>query len=140
MINSFSGYNRFLSNFYEVDVFFDGDLYPSVEHAYQAAKTDDLEYRQLIKKALTPAKAKSIGRVVPLRDNWEFSKLDIMKDLLQQKFSQEPFKTKLLATGDKQLIEGNYWGDIFWGQDLQGKGLNHLGKLLMEVRDEIKEV
>lgn len=140
MINSFSGYNRFLSNFYEAEVVLDGDIYPSVEHAYQASKTLDLEYRELIRKAVSPVKAKSLGKIVPMRTDWEDVKISIMRDLLRQKFSHDFLRSKLLATGDQPLIEGNYWGDRFWGQDLSGVGLNWLGRLLMEVRNEIKEV
>lgn len=139
-ITSFTGKYRFLSNFYEVEVTLDRELYSSVEHAYQASKTLDLEYRRMIRNAISPVKAKSLGKVVPIRPAWEDIKVDIMRELIRQKFSQNYFKQKLLATGDQTLVEGNYWGDTFWGTDLQGNGLNWLGKILMEVRDEIKEV
>src|SRR5574337_1059347 len=135
MIDSFKDKYRFLSNFYPALVELDGSVYPTVEHAFQAAKTLDWDYRERIFYASTPSIAKRIGRQAPLRENWEGIKVDIMKELLVQKFSTFELKSKLLATGDQELIEGNWWGDTFWGV-CNGIGHNMLGKLLMEIRNE----
>jgi ribA/ribD-fused uncharacterized protein len=134
-ITSFKGYYSFLSNFYPAAVIYDNITYSSVEHAYQAAKTLDLEYRDLICRAATPAKAKRIGKVVPIRDNWELIKVPIMRALVWQKFEDTTLRNQLINTYPAILEEGNYWGDTFWGVDLQGNGENWLGKILMEVRN-----
>jgi len=110
-------------------------LYPSVEHAYQAAKTFDSDYRALIQRAPTAAKAKRIGQVVPVRDNWDLVKVAVMRNLVRQKFQDEKLNEWLQNTSPAILEEGNYWGDTFWGVDLEGNGTNWLGKILMEIRD-----
>ena len=138
-ITSFSGKYRFLSNFaYGVKIKDDFGLeYPTVEHAYQAQKTTDLKLRECFLTG-TPGQAKINGRRVEVRKDWYDINISLMKDFLRQKFSQEPFKTKLLETQDAVLVEGNTWGDTFWGV-CNGIGKNMLGKLLMEVRAEINE-
>ncbi len=127
----------FLSNFYVVDIEYDGIVYPSVEHAFQAAKTLDDDERLKISLLDTPTKAKRAGRKVKLRSDWEEVKLDIMKELIVIKFKDPVLKEKLLSTGNATLIEGNTWRDYYWGE-CRGKGQNHLGKILMEVREMIK--
>ena len=84
-----------------------------------------------------PGKAKRLGRKVTLRPDWEQIKTYTMLLLLRIKFSDENLATKLLETGEQKLIEGNSWGDCFWGV-CDGVGENHLGKLLMQVREELK--
>lgn len=138
IIESFTGNNRFLSNFFPVQVEFDRKFYPSVEHAYQAAKTENLRDRDYIATLRTAADAKHYGKIVVLRSDWESVKLGIMKDLLRKKFSSSKMKGLLLATGDTELVEGNWWGDTFWGK-CRGVGKNWLGVLLMEIRLELKE-
>jgi N-glycosidase YbiA len=139
-ISSFTGDHRFLSNFYPAEVELDGIKYPSVEHAYQAAKTTDKkERKQFHKRPLpTAAESKKLGKNLDLRSDWEGVKLDVMKQLLIQKFAHPDLKEKLLETGDALLVEGNYWGDTFWGVDKRKGGQNHLGKLLMKIRDNLK--
>lgn len=136
-IGHFAGEFRFLSNFYPCTIEYEDSLYGSVEHAYQAAKTLYPEERHTILMAPTPGYAKRLGRQVRLRVDWEQVKLDVMLELLRRKFAKEPLKGKLLATGDARLVEGNTWGDRFWGVSY-GYGLNHLGNLLMRVRDECR--
>jgi len=138
MIKSFTGEYRFLSNFYPAVVVLDGKEYPTVEHAYQAAKTADEAEREKIRLAASPVQAKRLGKVVSLRSDWDAVKLQIMEDLLRQKFSIPHLKDKLLSTGDKELVEGNWWGDTFWGV-YEGEGENHLGRLLMKIRDELRK-
>ena len=144
IINRFSGMYTFLSNFYPVTVTLDGIEYSSVEHAYQAAKTLNSDLRITIKYISNPGKVKSAGRSLKLRDDWEQVKLDVMLDLIRQKFKDPILRIKLLDTKDQELIEGNYWHDNFYGdcfcdncKDIAGK--NNLGKILMMVRDEIRQ-
>lgn len=138
-IESFTGDFRFLSNFYPCHyVYLDYAAYPSVEHAYQAAKTTDEQARRWFYKPPLPtaAETKKMGKKLTLRSDWEGVKLSIMEDLLRQKFNQPALKEQLLATGDATLVEGNYWGDTYWGVDKRKGGQNHLGKLLMKIREE----
>ena len=139
-ITLFKDDNGYLSNFYPCTVVLDDVEYPSVEHAYQAAKTSDPQMRQKIKEATTPGKAKRMGKGLKLNMSvpaWNVVKVAIMYDLVKQKFSKEPFRTGLIDTGDAELIEGNWWGDTFWGVSY-GKGENNLGKILMLVREELR--
>ena len=136
IINHFIGEYFFLSNFYPSEVRLDGETYPSVEHAFQAAKTGDaLTRKSLHERGVSAALARSIGRSVHLRPDWECVKVDIMLDLLRQKFSSPEMAKRLLATGDAWLEEGNKWGDRFWGT-VNGEGENVLGILLQIVRLE----
>ena len=134
MIDSFSGKYRFLSNFWPCHVTRNGFTYPSVEHAYQAAKTTDPVEHAYIMTAYSAGQAKSYGRQIRnLRSDWNDVRIGIMQELLQQKFSDLQLRTKLENTASEVLVEGNYWGDTFWGM-CRGVGQNHLGKLLMEIR------
>jgi hypothetical protein len=136
-INAFMGDYRFLSNFWLAEVEYDGLTYSCVECAYQAAKNFDRERRKMF-LGLTPGQAKREGRKTLVRPDWNEVKVLIMTELVRKKFtSHAALKEKLLATGDVPLIEGNRWGDCFWGI-CDGKGENHLGKILMEVREELK--
>lgn len=134
-IDSFQDEYRFLSNFWPSPVDYMGDLYPTVEHAFQAMKTKDHEERALVLKASTPGKAKRLGREVTLREDWEDLKLEVMEHFLRLKFDTYPLHEQLMDTGTRELIEGNTWGDKFWGT-VDGVGENHLGKLLMKIRKE----
>jgi len=134
-IAGFRGEYAFLSNFHHAVIWMSANEYPSVEHAYQAAKTLDSEERLIIRTAPTPAEAKRLGRTMTIQPAWEGMRLSTMRSLLLKKFGpQNPLLTdKLLATRDRKLIEVNNWGDIFWGV-CRGRGLNWLGRLLMNVR------
>jgi hypothetical protein len=137
MINSFSGKHRFLSNFWPCLVELDGQVYPSTEHAYVAAKVTDPELRTLVRECSTAGHVKRLGRKLPLRSDWEEVKLAVMEDLVRQKFTDPELRRLLLETGEQELVEGNHWGDTFWGV-CDGVGLNHLGRILMLVRAEIR--
>ena len=127
-ITSFQGEYAFLSNFYYAPVIFEATQYITSEAAYQAAKTLDKKERLKIRKAKTPGAAKKLGQKVTLRDDWEDIKWDVMFGIVWQKFTQNKDLTeKLLATGDAELVEGNWWGDVTWGV-CNGKGKNHLGR------------
>jgi ribA/ribD-fused uncharacterized protein len=136
-ITEFRGKWRFLSNFYPSLVNLDGWWYQTVEHAYQAAKTTKIEDRVPIYNVGSPAGAKSLGQKLSLRPDWENVKTDVMLLLLRQKFSHYSLRELLLSTGNAELVEGNTWGDTFWGV-CNGKGSNFLGKLLMQVREEVR--
>ena len=138
-IAEFQGEYRFLSNFYPAVVEFEGITYPSVEHAYQSAKTLDMNERRRIAAIADPGEAKRAGRALnPQRTDWEQAKFDVMETCVRYKFTHHPeLREKLLATGDAQLEEGNTWGDRIWGV-YQGQGDNRLGKILMKVRDELR--
>lgn len=141
-IDCFEGQYRFLSNFWYAEVNLRGERYATVEHAYQAAKTNDDDLRVPFQVGanltLGPGMAKRTGQRLKLRPDWEEIKQDIMLKLLRRKFSpvySAALETLLEATHPRELIEGNGWGDTYWGV-CQGKGENHLGKLLMQVRAE----
>lgn len=140
MILEFQGEYRFLSNFYPSVVSLDGMKFSTVEHAYQAAKTANLDDRLFISMLDTPGQAKRAGRKVTLRRDWERIKEQVMLDLLRQKFAREPLRGKLLATGHVTIQEGNNWGDRYWGISPvgSGQGKNRLGILLEEVRRELR--
>lgn len=135
-ILSFQGPYRFLSNFYPCTIEYNGLIYPSTEHAYQAAKTNDLDLQRMIAGLTNPGMAKKMGKRVPIRPDWESIKLQVMYDLCKIKFSIPELREKLLATGGAELVEGNTWGDRFFGV-CDGEGLNHLGKILMRIRTEL---
>ena len=138
VIDKFKGEYAFLSNFARCNVTYNGRTYRTVEHAFQAAKSLDEKEQKIFLFVSDPAEAKKWGKQVHLRQDWEQVKDNIMKNLLTQKFSHEPFRLQLLATGNAKLIEGNTWNDTYWGV-CNGKGLNILGTLLMEVRDELRK-
>ena len=123
VITRFTEAFEFLSNFYPSRVMLDDVEYPSVEHAFQAAKTLDLADRRRIRICSSPGKAKRMGKTVSLRSGWEQMKYDVMKDLLRQKFARGQLREKLLATGGATLVEGNTWGDKIWGM-VDGVGQN----------------
>ncbi|MDP1794936.1 MAG: NADAR family protein, partial [Acidimicrobiales bacterium] len=135
-IDAFWREHRFLSNFWPAEVELEGVTYPSVEHAYQASKSSDNALRRRIRACATPGAAKKEGATIVPSDRWLDTRIDLMRGLLRQKFANEPLRGMLLATGDAFLIEGNTWHDTFWGVD-HGEGENHLGMLLMEIRDEL---
>ncbi len=145
MIKEFRDEHRFLSNFVPVQVKLqDCDfVFKSVEHAYVAAKTLDNTMRFEISTITTAGEVKRFGKTLALRPDWEQVRLGIMEDLVRQKFAQEPYTTLLLETGTQEIIEGNKWHDNFWGMcscpDCEDKGENNLGKILMQIREEIRQ-
>jgi len=147
IINSFRNEYLFLSNFYRCDIIIFSSYnplavpYKTVEHYYQASKATNITDHMKITNLSSAGAAKNFGRKIKLRDDWEDIKIDIMKKALKEKFSNPIFNKKLRETGTKILIEGNHWGDTYWGVDIKtGIGQNMLGKLLMEIRDEVNNV
>jgi hypothetical protein len=132
-----AGYD-FLSNFYPSTVAFEGRLYPTVEHAYQASKTKDTTLREMIRKSKDPMTAKKLGQGLVIRSDWGDVKIDIMKQLIREKFENPFLRPLLLATENAELILNNKWNDKFWGV-CRGTGENWLGRILMEERNRIQE-
>lgn len=138
-IESFRGQYAFLSNGYPSIVWLDNLMFGTCEHAFQAAKTLDLDERIWVKTAIKPFGvdgAKKRGRSVTLRPDWEDVKVDIMLDLVWHKFQLPHLRPLLLATEGETLVEGNTWNDTFWGV-CAGRGQNVLGLILTAVRDQI---
>ncbi len=134
IINEFRGDYEFLSNFYPSDLDFGWITFPTAEHAFQAIKSIDPEDWKAIASCSTPGQAKRMGQKLKLRVGWDWLKLQFMEEILEVKFTQHPELMKQLRlTGDALLVEGNNWGDTYWGQ-CKGFGYNHLGKLLMKIR------
>ena len=138
VIDRFDGPYRFLSNFARLP---DGS---TLEHYYQAAKARAKNEADWVMAASTPALAKHRGRLVKMRAEFDQIKNSVMLRLLRTKFAVEPTRSMLLATGDAQLVEGNTWHDQYWGSctcpmHYGVTGANWLGKLLMQVRGELKE-
>jgi ribA/ribD-fused uncharacterized protein len=128
------------SNFSPHGIRVEGKWYPTTEHYFQAQKFHDEAYREQIRQARSPMIAARLGqsRKVPLRSDWEEIKLDVMRGALREKFtSHRELKTLLLGTGDEELVE-NSPTDIYWGCGKDGSGQNWLGKLLMELREDLR--
>lgn len=136
-ISGFQGEHRWLSNFWAAKVSLAGVEYPTVEHAYQAAKTMDPVMREEIRACSTPHEAKAMSKQLKPRPDWDEIRVGVMRDLLLQKFSQVRMRSLLLATENSELIESNTWGDVFWGV-CRGRGENMLGKLIMEIRSSLR--
>lgn len=150
MISGFNGRWFFLSNFYSCIIYHQGLEYKSVESFYVAMKSDSDQiingkyytsgdFREMTSKLDNPDLIKKIGQKVKLRKDWDSKKLEYMNWAIREKFKDETLKELLLLTNDQEIIEENYWGDTFWGV-CKGKGQNHLGKILMKVRDELRGI
>lgn len=135
-IKGFFGDYRWLSNFAPCVIVYDGIAYPSVENAYVAAKTVDVNARIEL-QSCTASQAKRIGRTFQLRNHWEQLKVPLMRQFLTQKFTQEPYRSLLIETQGRYLEETNTWNDRFWG--VCGTGQNMLGSLIMDIRDILTE-
>lgn len=139
-ITSFTGANRFLSNFHEGHpIRWRGAEYPTAEHLYQAMKCADPNQAEQVRTAPTPGLAKETGRRVDLVSGWDQRRRMVMLQVVVEKFTQHPDLAGLLrATAESELVEGNTWGDTYWGQ-VDGIGSNYLGRILMFVRDVLLE-
>jgi ribA/ribD-fused uncharacterized protein len=133
VIDEFQGPYRFLSNFWP------NPNGLTNEHLYQAMKSTNWLEQIIVLSAEEPGEAKKLGRAITLRPDWEEIKDDVMLELLRLKFRKGTKERHWLQdTRNEELIEGNYWNDTYWGV-CRGKGKNKLGKLLMQVRQEIKD-
>ena len=141
IINGFSGEHRFLSNFWPSPIVYQGHKWPSVENAYQWAKSQDESLVSLF-QTISPGVAKKLGSKLDLDGYWDERKVWVMIALTFCKYQQNPdLAEKLLATGNDDIVEFNNWGDVYWGQVLRnGKqvGENRLGRILMTVRSNLR--
>jgi ribA/ribD-fused uncharacterized protein len=145
-IDSFSGRWRFLSNFFPAPFMYDGRLWPTSEHAFNAMKSLDMGEQNGVAAASTPAEAKRRGRQVRLRSDWDATvRYQVMREVLYAKFTANPGRVRaLLSTGTARLVEGNTWHDQTWGDCRCGRpacaepGQNHLGQMLMELRERLR--
>ena len=139
MIKEFRDEYFFLSNFFASPLEFEGIRYLNSEAAFQAQKCKTEEEKRTF-SYLNPSEAKRKGRRVGIREDWEEVKDDMMYQVVKAKFEQnDDLLDRLLETGFQELQEGNTWNDRYWGVDLRtGKGLNHLGQILMRIREETR--
>jgi ribA/ribD-fused uncharacterized protein len=131
----------FFSNFSPHGFELDGKYWPTVEHYYQAQKFAGTYAEERVRRAKTPKEAKRLGRSrqLPLRENWEEVKEEVMRRAVQRKFeTHDDLREWLLLTGDEELVESSPF-DYYWGCGADGSGLNRLGQILMEVRDQLSE-
>jgi len=142
-IEGFFNEYRFLSNYHVKEFTYNGKTYQSSEHAYQAYKATNEEDHEYVRMSPTPNEAKKRGQKITVRSDWDDIKINIMLEVLTEKFKDEELKQLLLATGDSYLEETNYWHDCFWGvctcdtcQHYKSK--NNLGKVLMNIRGRLK--
>ncbi len=136
-VYAFSGHKNYLSNFYTAPTLFEGVIYPTAEHAFQAAKTTDKEARKVFASHKDALRAKTEGKLLTLRPDWDIIKLNTMLEIVRNKFERNSnLGQMLVATGDERLVHENYWRDTYWGT-YNGQGSNHLGEILMIVRDEL---
>lgn len=137
--SGFRGPFAFLSNFHPCTVRFDELVYKCSEGAYMAQKTLVPSLREPF-QAFDGPTAKREGALLVLRSDWESRKVDVMRAVVRAKFIQNhALAEMLLATRDGLLVEVNTWDDRFWGV-CQGQGENWLGRILMEVRGELRMV
>lgn len=141
-IKAFTNGSRFLSNFHRCTIRWANIEFPSAEHLYQARKTGHVDWARRIAEASTAREAKQLGQQVPLLSNWEDIKVEVMSEVVAQKFIQNPdLNDLLIATGDRLLVEGNSWHDQYWGdcwcpKHQRTPGKNALGIILMRYRLE----
>lgn len=147
-ILEFKNQYSFLSNFYgKQPIPYSGYSFKTAEHLFNALKTTDRKEAEWVMAAPTPGEAKSRGRAVTLKPNWdEVERFKAMRTTLGYKFTGIPYLAKFLVnTGDSLLVEGNTWHDQVWGNCTCGRpacseeGQNHLGKLLMELREDLRK-
>lgn len=139
-ILGFQGEYRWLSNMQEIEPFTyyctpRGIVFDTTENFYQAMKTKDVKLRKYL-AGVSPYAAKKAARDIYIREGWESIKLQVMLYCNKIKYSQPKFRELLLGTGDCYIEETNGWGDTFWGV-YEGEGENNLGKIIMQIREEI---
>lgn len=143
IIDDFRGPHFFLSNFYPYRFEWRGTEWKSSEHAFQAAKTSNVADFERIRTAVRARDAKTLGRSIEKRPDWEAIRIDVMREIIAAKFAAGTLiEYWLTDTGDAELIEGNNWHDDFWGvchcDEHAGVGLNWLGIILMEQRSALR--
>jgi hypothetical protein len=132
----------FLSNFHNCKIQYQNETWTTAEHAFQAAKALNGEDVQKILNAATPVEAKRLGNIIVRCADWKDKQLETMREIVLAKFDQNILlMRKLLNTWPTYIEEENMWHDNFWGNcccpQCVGKfGLNHLGKILMQIRED----
>lgn len=128
---------RWLSNYHPCVILWHNLPFKNTEAAYQASKCTNIEAAKVFVD-MDGLAAKKHSKTFQTTKTWHNRKLDIMAQLVFQKFLVNlELRTKLLETGDKYIEETNYWNDTFWGV-CNGVGENNLGKLLMATREYFK--
>lgn len=131
-----------LSNFSSFEVFYKNEVWKTSEYAYQASGFTDKKIIERIKNARSSHDAMKLSKITFIdkkRKDWDLVKLGIMIDICREKLKQHFYvQKKLLQTGDRELIE-NSPRDSFWGWGPNKDGHNHLGKIWMKLREEIRE-
>jgi ribA/ribD-fused uncharacterized protein len=136
VVKGFFGHYRFLSNYHECKIEYEGFIYDSTEAAYQSCKTLDLSIREQF-TLMKPNESRTNGRKLQIRPDWDEVRLKVMEDVCRLKFTTNSYlKEMMLETGDRYLEETNHWGDVFFGV-CNGVGENNLGKILMKIRSEL---
>lgn len=128
------------SNFARYPIRLHGKTWPTSEHFFQAQKYAGTPREEEIRQAKTPREAARLGRdrKVRLRRDWESVKDAVMREAVLAKFTQhDDLRELLLSTGDATLVEHTQ-NDSYWGDGGDGSGRNMLGRILMEVRDELR--
>ena len=139
MIKEFKNQYFFLSNFYEYPIYYNKLVFCNAEAAFQAQKViNEKDQYKFIN--LNASQARKLGKTVQLRKDWEEIKDNVMYEIVKRKFlTNKELQQKLLETKEEELVEGNWWHDTYWGVDSKtGIGQNKLGKILMKVREEVK--
>lgn len=139
MIKEFKNQYFFLSNFYEYPIYYNKLVFCNAEAAFQAQKViNEKDQYKFIN--LNASQARKLGKTVQLRKDWEEIKDNVMYEIVKRKFTiNKELQQKLLETKEEELVEGNWWHDTYWGVDSRtGIGQNKLGKILMKVREEVK--
>jgi ribA/ribD-fused uncharacterized protein len=129
------------SNFAPYPVELKGKVWPTSEHYFQAQKFAGTEHEEAIRLEKSPMIAARMGRdrTKPIRPDWEAVKDDIMRQAVRAKFRQHAeLREMLLATGDARIVEHTE-NDSYWGDGGDGSGKNMLGRILMEVREELRK-
>jgi len=129
------------SNFSNHPLLIEGQIWKTSEHYYQSQKFDDKDLKLAILNTATPKEAARLGRSHKdkLKSNWENQRYEVMKEIIREKVKQhEDIKEKLLSTGESKIIEVNN-RESYWGIGADGNGLNMLGKIFMEIRQELKQ-
>lgn len=128
------------SNFASFSIDVGGRRWPTSEHYFQAQKFTDRSHAEEIRKAKSPMAAARLGRdrKQPIRKDWEKVKNGVMRQAVEAKFSQHAeLRALLLSTGDRKLVE-HTTNDSYWGDGGDGSGKNMLGRILMEVREQLR--
>ncbi|MFY0565754.1 NADAR family protein [Archangium lansingense] len=129
------------SNFAPHPIKLEGKVWPTSEHYFQAQKFVGTPHEEAIRKARTPFIAAELGRdrSKKLRRDWESVKVAVMREALRAKFTQHPeLRELLLSTGEAKLVEHTE-NDDYWGDGGDGRGKNMLGRLLVELREALRE-